>query len=81
MNLQEIFFVFVCLGPHVWHMEIPRLGVESELQLPAYTTATATRDRSHICDLHLSSRQRQILNPLSKARDQMHVLTETTSGP
>ena len=25
-----------------WHMEIPRLGVESELELPAYATATAT---------------------------------------
>ena len=24
-------------------MEVPRLGVESELQLPAYTTATAIR--------------------------------------
>ena len=28
------------------HMEVPRLGVESELQPPAYTTATATRDLS-----------------------------------
>ena len=27
-------------------MEVPRLGVESELQLPAYTTATATLDPS-----------------------------------
>ena len=25
-------------------MEVPRLGVESELHLPAYTTATATQD-------------------------------------
>jgi len=25
-------------------MEVPRLGVESELQLLAYATATATRD-------------------------------------
>ena len=50
-------------------MEVPRVGVESELQLPAYTTATATRDPSHVCDLHHSSRQRQILNLLSKARD------------
>ena len=28
--------------PHLQHMEIPRPGDESELQLPAYTTATAT---------------------------------------
>ena len=34
-------------------MEVPRLGVESELQLPAYTTATAIQDLSHIRNLHL----------------------------
>ena len=28
------------------HMEVPRLGVESELQLPAYTITTAMRDAS-----------------------------------
>ena len=33
-------------------MEVPRLGVELELQLPAYTSATATPDLSHIWDLH-----------------------------
>ena len=50
-------------------MEVPRLGVESELQLLAYTTATATWDPSRICDPHHSSQQRWILNPLSEARD------------
>ena len=62
------FFFFVFLGPHPRHMEIPRLGVTLELQLPAYTTATSTPDLRHVCDLHHSSRQRWILNPLSKAR-------------
>ena len=47
-------------------MEVPGLGVESELQLLAYTTATATPDPSH--DLYHSSRQHWILNPLSEAR-------------
>ena len=61
------FFVFE--GPHPWHMEVPRLLVELELQLVAYATATARRDWSCICDLHYSSWQRQILNPLSEARD------------
>ena len=37
---------------------------------PTYTTATAMRDQSSICDLHHCSLQRQILNPLSEARDQ-----------
>jgi len=50
-------------------MEVPRLGVESEPQLPAYTTATATQDVSRVFDLHHSSGQRRILNPLSEARD------------
>ena len=44
-RLVAFFFSFL-LGPHWWHMEVPRLGVESELQLPAY--ATATRDPSCI---------------------------------
>ena len=56
-------------------MEVPRLRVESELQMPAYTTATATPDPSFVCDLHHSSWQHWILNPLSKARDQTHILT------
>ena len=36
-------------------MEVPRLGVELELQLPAYTIARATPDPSHICSLRHSS--------------------------
>ena len=51
------------------HMEISRLAVEWELQLLDYTTATATPDRSCLFDLHHSSWQCQVLNPLSKARD------------
>ena len=38
-------------------MEVSSLGVESELQLLAYTTATATWDLSHIFDLYHSSQQ------------------------
>ena len=41
------YFIFVFLRPHLWHMEVPRLGVESEPQLSAYTTAMATRDLSY----------------------------------
>ena len=29
---------------HPWHMDVPRLTVELELQIPAYATAPATRD-------------------------------------
>ena len=50
-------------------MEVPSLRVELELELPAYISATATLDPSCVFDLHHSLRQRQILNPLSQARD------------
>ena len=63
------FGLFVFLGPHPSHMEVPRQGVESEPQLPASTTATARQDPSCICDLHPSSWQCRILNPLSEAWD------------
>ena len=59
-------------------MEIPRLRVESELQLLTYTTATATQDLSQVYDLHHSSRQGQILDPLSEARDQTCILMDAS---
>ena len=51
-------------------METLRLGFESELQLLAYATATATamQDLSSVCDLHHSSWHRRLLNPLSEDR-------------
>ena len=53
-----------------WHMEVPRLGIELELQLLGYAAATATAawDPSCVCDLQHSSRQRRLPNPLSEAR-------------
>ena len=74
----DFFFFFFFLGPHLRHVEVPRLGDKSELQLPVYATATVTQDPSHVCDLHQSSQQPQILNPLSKARDPNHVLMDTS---
>ena len=41
-------FYFCSLVLHLQHMEVLRLGVESELQLPTYDTSTATRDLSHV---------------------------------
>ena len=65
---KNLFSLF--LWPHLGHMEVPGLGVEGELQLLAYTSATATSwDLSCICHLCHGLWQSQILNPLSKARD------------
>ena len=66
-------------GPHLQQMEVPRLGVPSKLQLPAYATATAVPGPSHICKLGHSLRQRQILNPWSEARNGTRILMDATS--
>ena len=73
-----IFWVSVFLGPQPQHMEVHRLGVKSELQLPAYTTATTMQSRSCICNLHHSSRQCQILDLLNEARDWTLILLDTS---
>ena len=52
--------------------------VQSELQLPPYTTATATWDPSHICDLHHSPQQHWIPDPLREARDRIRFLMDTS---
>ena len=39
---------FFFLKLHLQHMVVPRLGVELELQLLAYTTATVVQDLSHL---------------------------------
>ena len=62
-------FLF-CFVSFVLHAEVPRLGVKSELQLPAYTTATATQEPSCVCNLYYSLQQHRILNPVREARDQ-----------
>ena len=73
--LLILLLLFYFLGLHLWHKEVPKLEVESELQLLAYVTATL--DLSHVCNLHHSSQQHWILDPLSKARDQTRILMDT----
>ena len=73
--MGHVFNVFVLLlGLHPQHVEVPRLGVKSELQLLASATAMAMRDLSRV---H-GSQQRRILNPLNKARDRICILLDTS---
>ena len=65
----DFLFLFGFLELHLRHVEVLRLGVSSELQVPAYATDIATQDPSCVCDLHQSSWQRWILDPWSKAWD------------
>ena len=67
-HLTYILILFFFLWPHLWHMEVPRLRVESELQPPAYTTATAMPNPSHICNC-ICLWQCRILSLQREARD------------
>ena len=78
MVLISFFFLCVFLGSHWWHMEVSRFGVELELYLLAYTTATETPDLSCIYELHHGSWQCWMLNLLSKARDWTYILMDTS---
>ena len=66
------------LGLHSWRTEVPRLGVELELQLLDYTTARETPDPSRVCDLHHSSWQRWIPDTQSEARDWTYILLDSS---
>ena len=60
LKMYLFIYLFCFLGPSSWHMEVPRLGVESSCS----------------CNLYHNSQQHQILNPLSKTRDQICVLMD-----
>ena len=74
------FYFFVFLGLYPRHMEVPRLEVESELQLWAYTTATATLDPScTVSATCTTAHGNGILNALSKPGIKpVCVLTDTS---
>ena len=77
MSLFFVFFFFRAIP--LCHMQVPRLGAESQLQLPSYTTATAMPELSHVCNLHQAHGNTEwILNPLSKARNQTCILMDTS---
>ena len=62
----------------MWQMEVPRLGVESELQVPAYTTATAMQDPSHVYNLHHRSGECRIPDSLIEAKDRTCILMDAS---
>ena len=59
LPLLQSFLVLVLVlrreGLHLLHLEVPRLGIESELQMLAYSPATAIPDPSYVSNLHHSS--------------------------
>ena len=59
-------------------MEVPRLGVESELQLPAYTQPQEHGIRAASATYTTADDNAGSLNPLSKARDRTYILVDTS---
>ena len=71
-----LFFLYMAgLVPHGSSQARGQIGAAAE----AYTTVTATLALSHICDLHHSLQQLEILNPLMEASDRLCILMETMS--
>ena len=65
-------FIFILFyGPYLWHIEVPGLGVELELQLPACTTDKAMQDPC-TCDFA------PVANPLSKIRNRTCIFMDTS---
>ena len=62
------FFSFFFLGPHLQHIEVTRLVVESNLQLPASATATAMQDLSCVLSLHYNAWQLPIPDPTERGQ-------------
>ena len=74
---RGLFFVFVFFFFGLLRVE-PVAHGSLELQLPAYSTVTTMWDLSLVLELHHSSWQCRIWNPLSEARDQTHILMDTS---
>ena len=66
-------------GLHLQHIEVSRLVVTSELQLPTTAIATAVLDLSCICDLLCCSLwQCRIHIPLSETRNWTYIFIDTS---
>ena len=74
----EILYLFIYLGLHLQHMEVPRLGTES-LALAAGLRHSPLGPTQHLRPTpHLTAMPKvpSHLNPLSEARDQSHVFMD-----
>ena len=79
VNAHSSFFFLFMAAPATYGNS--QAGVKLEQQPPAYATASAIQEPSHIRDLCHSLQQCHNLNPLIATRDRTRILRETTSGP
>ena len=73
---RVFFYLFFCAASAAHRSSQIKKLLKLELQLPAYTTATAMPDLSQICHLHHSSWKRQIPDPLT--RDGIGILMDSS---
>ena len=66
---NEFLFYFIFFLFRAAPVAYKRLGIDSELQLPVYTTATTVWDPDLVCGLRHSSWECRILDPLSEVGD------------
>ena len=74
-----VFGLFVCfLGPHPNIWRFPGQGSNRSHSCQSTPQPQQCQDLSHVCDLHHRSWQCWNFNPLSKARDQTYILTDSS---
>ena len=76
INVTTLFYLLFRAGPSAYGDSQARGQIIATAA--GLHTATATPDLSRVCNLHHSSWQRWILNPLSEARDQTRNLLVTS---
>ena len=74
-------YFFFNLGPHLQHVEVPRLGVEEELQLPIPAWPQQRRIPAESETYTAAHSNTRSFNPLSKARNPTHILMGTSLAP
>ena len=74
-----LFFLLVFVGLHPWHMEVPRLGVESELHTCQFTSQPQQRQMWAGCATHTTAHSHAgSLIHWARARDWTHILMDNS---
>ena len=76
--LLLLFVCFVFVGPHLRHMEFPRLGGQTGATAASLCHNHSNAGSEPHLHLHHSSGQCRIFNPLNKARDRTCILMDTS---
>ena len=80
-SIRTNHFTFFFLWPCAWHMGIPKLGVDSELQLRS-TPQLQQHQIQAVSGTYVAACSNEgCFNPLSKTRDRTCILMETMLGP